>query len=779
MILLVDLMVSPLNIALERIPLLLQVTFVLWDHYIALVQEQAQDMLIHLIHELVISKFDENTQDVSKQAVENLVEAIRSHNSDFIWAYDDSFESSEASDSRVPATMENLAVQVLAVFTPHYPHIRDQWGKMTLSWATSCPVRHLACRSFQVFRCILTSLDQPMLADMLARLSNTIADTEADVVSFSMEILTTLKMITADMDHDGLMQYPQLFWATCACLNTIHEQEFLEALSMLEHYIDKVDLGQPAVVTLLTESMPSKWEGEFEGIQPLIYKGLRSSTSLDRSLEVLATLSDIPDNPLVGDSSRILFAVLANLPRFIEAVDNKVLPKEQQFCADRLSKAAEAQGCNLVARALIMFSTSRYRSSREFIAQAVLAIRESFFPMWDFKALTFLIGLLTNKLGWFKTQTMRLLCILIPDIDMHKAEIASHGPDLISPLLRLLQTEHCPQALDVLDNIMTMSGTPNDKHHLRMSMVGSQSRAVRKEYDRMQSLFGIPEETGWAIPIPAVASYTTRSNVHAVFYICVTSESTEESPAATPDVEFHVDEFRYEFPFPDRTGTMMSDDERGGGNMGELVQKLDSLDDFFDDNTASPMLNSQPNTAFTDFVSDSVDESRIYDQQTLPILQARTNSTSSLHTGFIDSRPRDPLIMSPTAFTTPAIPPNHRPRLRGRSITAPAESALSPPSTGAESLSDTEFGSHSASDQDRPRVTTEGSFSFENMIRPVAHGARSGMRRLTGGGSREEKRMREIVRAEMKTSGATPSSSGRSPRVPKVPSTFVQGPQSP
>ena len=583
------------------------------------------------------------------------------------------------------------------------------------------------------------------------------------------------------MDQDDLIQYPQLFWATCACLNTIHEQEFLEALSMLEHYIDKVDLGQPSIVTLLTESMPSKWEEEFEGVQPLIYKGLRSSASLDRSLEVLAKLSDLPDNPLVGDSSRILFAVLANLPRFIEAVDNKVLPREQQICAERLSKAAEAQGCNMVAKALFMLATSRYRSSREFIAQAVLAIRESFFPMWDFKALIFLIGLLTNKLGWFKTQTMRLLCVLLPDIDMHKAEIASHGPDLISPLLRLLQTEHCSQALDVLDNIMTMSGTPNDKDHLRMSMVGSQSRAVRKEYDRMQSLFGIPEETGWAIPVPAVASKTTRANVHAVFYICVTTESTEENPAATPDVEFHADEFRYEFPFPDRTGTMMSDDERGDGNMGELVQKLDSLDDFFDDNTASPMLNSQSNAAFTDFVSDSVDESRIYDQQTLPILQrtlARTNSTSSLHTGFVDGRPRDPLVMSPTAFTTPAVPPNYRPRLRGRSITTPAETTLSPPSTGAESFSDTEIGGPLSSDHDRPPMTHEGSFFLESMIRPVAHGARSGMRRLTGGGSREEKRMREIIRSEMKTSGA-PTSSNKSPKVPKVPSTFTQGPQSP
>ena len=71
---------------------------------------------------------------------------------------------------------------------------------------------------------------------------------------------------------------------------------------------------------------------------------------------------------------------------------------------------------------------------------------------------------------------MQLLCVIIPEIDMRKPEIAAKGPDLISPLLRLLQTEFCPQALQVLDYVMNMTGapTPLDRHHLRMSMAGWQ-----------------------------------------------------------------------------------------------------------------------------------------------------------------------------------------------------------------------------------------------------------------------------------------------------------------
>ena len=102
--------------------------------------------------------------------------------------------------------------------------------------------------------------------------------------------------------------------------------------------------------------------------------------------------------------------------------------------------------------------------------------------------------------------------------------MASHGSDLISPLLRLLQTEFCMDALDVLDSIMTMSGSSMDKHHLRMSMTRPTSKAVRKEYERAQSLFGIPEDSGWAIPVPAKKTDSTRANIHASFYMCQSVE---------------------------------------------------------------------------------------------------------------------------------------------------------------------------------------------------------------------------------------------------------------
>jgi hypothetical protein len=791
LILLVDLMVSPVQLETENVPLLLQVVTVLWDHYIPLVQEQAREMLIHLIHELVISKIDDETTIPTKKSIEDFIESIRRHDAAVVWAYEDNNGKVDDQDNKVPGGMEVLTTEMVKDFEVTYPGIQEQWAKLSLTWATSCPVRHLACRSFQVFRCILTSLDQPMLADMLARLSNTIADDDPDVQTFSMEILTTLKTLILKLEPADLLNFPQLFWTTCACLDTVNEREFLESLGMLEELLMKLNLGDASVRILLMDGRPPRWEGRFEGLQPLVYKGLRSSVCLDLTLKTLNELIQLPNDDLIGDNSRLLFAVLANFPRFLHAMDQESIDAESIKSAGILAEVAEAKGCNTIARALTGFAASRYRSSKDFLAQLVSALRESFFPQWEFGSLTFLMGLLTNCIPWFKLKTMRILCTVIPDIDMRKPEIASHGPDLISPLLRLLQTECCMQALEVLDQIMTMAGTSMDKHHLRMSMTRYSSKAIKKEYERTQSLFGIPEESGWSIPMPARHAETTRSNVHAAFYMCQSADNQNEEPVRTTEVEFHVDDFQYGyFPPPERTETMMSEEGRGDGNIGDLVLKLDSLDDFFEDSLTSPTSDGRSSRTITEarFSGEGFESgAQLYDEQTLPILhQSLARSNTSFQNGFTDMRPpagRGDTIanpMNPGAFNLAPGAPS-RPSMHARSVTSPSAGAT--PSNFQSNvttyLSDEDYIEEVFSDEDderaKPAGAGEGSFFLENMIKPLAHGTRSGMRRLTGGRSRDNEKFREGLRAEGRRGISVPP---KSPKVPKVPSAYLnQQPQ--
>jgi hypothetical protein len=235
-----------------------------------------------------------------------------------------------------------------------------------------------------------------------------------------------------------------------------------------------------------------------------------------------------------------------------------------------------------------------------------------------------------------------------------------------------------------------------------MSLASGSARAIRKEYERTQSLYGIPLSSGWSIPVPAVYSSRTRNNVHAVFYTCGDAEVMHHQATDTPEVEFHTDESYSDSYFPaTRTATMKSVDTVTDTNMGDLVHKLDSLDDFFD----------EPDSA-NDLIDDSAEMrdlgTNIYDQQTAPLLRkslGRTASSASFHNGLADSRPptshhhQQPslAVMNPMAFTTAVLPgstsiapssaatvtglpptqelvagASSRPPLHARSITSPA-----------------------------------------------------------------------------------------------------------
>ena len=103
---------------------------------------------------------------------------------------------------------------------------------------------------------------------------------------------------------------------------------------------------------------------------------------------------------------------------------------------------------------------------------------------------------------------------------------------------------------------------------------------------------------------------------------------------------------------------MMSDDTRvaDSSNMGELAERLDTLDDFFDDHDVSPISNG----AYHPVVEQ---RENLYDQQALPILHRslkRNASVTSFQTGFASSEvrypPRQPPVMTPGAFAAQTTP---------------------------------------------------------------------------------------------------------------------------
>ena len=515
LILLVDLVVTPAKVSEEQLPTLLHAVFVLWDHTNQMIQDHAREMLIHVIHELIVSQTEAEVLEKVRQEADKLIESIRSEDPRVIWSLNDSGDVKKLPELQPPKPMNHLSLRVIDLFKVNYPDLKPRWNRVAVQWATNCPVRSIARKSLQVYRCIVKGLDNKALPDILERLSNTVADSSPELQSFSLEILATLGTIITKIPSKNLGMHPQLFWTVCACLESPNQEEFAQGLLLLEQLIPKMDLSDEKVCGALLDARPAHWSGGFDGVQQLIYPGLRSSVLFDRTISVLQLMVGLPDHPLLGRGNRATFLLLAIYPLLVQPQNDPTRAAELRSIISELQKILLRMGCQSFVSALQYLQDTDSPPGKEFTSRFVEAVRMDLLPQGDFSVVTFLLGLLTNNTDWIRQGTLQLLNALIPHVDLKKRVFAEHGVDLISPLLFLLDTDQCMQALDVLDKISMIPSVANDRQHLRRSVIGL---GAHKNYDSAPSLFGSPESDGWAAPAPRRQSDTTRANIRAIYH---------------------------------------------------------------------------------------------------------------------------------------------------------------------------------------------------------------------------------------------------------------------
>lgn len=779
LILLVDLIVAPVQLPIDKIPALLQVVVVLWDHHTDVVQEQAHEMLVHLIHELVISRLDDEALAATLPAVEELIELIRRRDAKVVWTYEENRSRDEKSPE--PDSMTYVVSQAVKLLSLTHPNIQQAWGSTALIWATNCPVQHLACRSLQVYRSILEPLDQKTLSDLLARLSVTLADQGADIQAYSLELIRTFHVVVDRICTEFTLLVTPLFWTICACLDSVHEREFVESLTMLNEFMDRIDLSDATMQSRLLEDRPRKWEWSNDGLSGLVYKGCKSGLCMEQSLRTLDRLLRIPSSPLIGDGSRILFTLLVNLPRFSYSLRDPALQSALLECCMGMRTAAEAQGFEEVAKLLLDYEQNSISTSREFIKRSVATIKSTFFPKSELQVLMTFMGLLSNSIPWCKTETLQILQQLIPGVDLRRPDISSQGPDLYEPLLALLETEYCTQTLGVLDSVMAASGAPGERLALPLGVpISAPPRLTRRELDNNKyALYGKPDESGWAVPLPAVRRDLARANVYEVFSAFADSPARGTMGASPSGVEFYKEEYHHGPYFPDRTATMTSDEATlADTNMGELVSKLDSLDDFFD--SIGPERNGSSsgfsfNHSYSGTPPGTLRENP-FDSRVSSSMRpsfSRNTSVNSFQSTYNDRRPtpaRERAVMSPSAFTVSPKRPA-RPGMHNRSVTSPQNVPRAAPERSFTISSD-ETEPFSDDDVLAGRTSTsDASFVFESTLRAnqrarlgFRSGMRSGFKRLTGAADKRAASLR--VQLE------------RPPDAPKSPNLYLQNPKS-
>ena len=187
-----------------------------------------------------------------------------------------------------------------------------------------------------------------------------------------------------------------------------------------------------------------------------------------------------------------------------------------------IARIASSESKPSIDRIMTSFAKSRFRTKDDFLRQAVGCLREHFLGQGHaFTVITLLLGFILNDRDWLREKTMQVLKLVFQSPEAREP-LATFGAELLMPLLRLLKTPFAPQALEVLNEPIVISGGPAAAQVLRMSMAlgANNSAAAFLTAENAGEVFGPPEKSGWCIAKIEEQSATARKNALAVFETC-------------------------------------------------------------------------------------------------------------------------------------------------------------------------------------------------------------------------------------------------------------------
>ncbi|KAJ3014920.1 UNVERIFIED_CONTAM: Cell morphogenesis protein PAG1, partial [Siphonaria sp. JEL0065] len=579
------------------VPYIIHIIFIQLDHFISLICEQMKSLLIRLLQDLPLDLVDRNE-------VNRIVRRISEKEDRRLWAYEDI--SPDRQEIESIGHLERLVGDVLSVFTRAHPHFLEEWTRTALFFAVNCPVRHVACRSLQILRSLRAPFSLRVFGEMFLRFSTTAADKQVDVQSYSLEILITLHSKIKHLAPAQATQIPQLFWSGVAILSSPLEAEFLKGVEILQAVLTKSNFQAEETQEIIWAKKPAKWKGTFNGIQPLLIRGLQSKKCEKPCLELINSLTTVANNTLVDtSSSRLVASILVNFPRLMQGFESdgglnggSVVGYRLEvslLAASNLSKLADIMKQPSLSRLLLSYSRQRFRIMEDFIQQFGFSIRDVFFPAHEAEVVHIISCLLLNKLPFYQKWSLRLLKMIIPFLTpdsngvFNAFNLIDVEADLILPCVEALKSDSSDLAASVLQELLSGSVNSLNERFLRRNY----SRISQESYDRVMMTMETGEsktsesKTGWRFSGDiGRASKVTRYNVASVVSTCGINNISTQIPVlkdaalAKPDSreDMSPSVVSYRIP-PKAQGKVLLSEE----NKSRLLKSIQIMDGIFKD----------------------------------------------------------------------------------------------------------------------------------------------------------------------------------------------------
>ncbi|XP_024390755.1 uncharacterized protein [Physcomitrium patens] len=563
-----------------HLPLLFHVTFVSMDSSEDIVLEHCQQLLVNLLYSLAgrhLELYDDGDKEYKQQVV-SLIKYVQSKKSSMMWENEDM--SLTRTDLPSAALLSALVLSVVdAIF--FQGDLREKWGEEALKWAMECTSRHLACRSHQIYRALRPSVTSDTCVSLLHCLHRCLSSPSQPVLGFVMEILLTLQVMVEIMEPEKVILYPQVFWGCVAMLHTDFVYVYTQVLELFARVLDRLSFNDQTAENVLISNMPRN-EAErddrdlgrldskgfylggersfesssrqssfppanreetdaekappFEGVQPLILKGLMSTVSHASAIEVLSRITLHSCDQIFGNSeTRLLMHIVGLLPwlclqlrkeESVGALDPSPLQQQLQKArsvAANISQWCAAKQLDELGSVFFAYAEGQATTTEGLLEQVAPLLCSEWFPAHSSLAFGHLLRLLEKGPVEYQRVILLMLRALVQYTPMESARI----PQVYAAVSHLVESPLCMEAVNVLEAVLQSSTHGNihvETHPNNNPQDNGITNNVPRSYPRR------PEDSPQRILVPT-SSFKSRNSSQQLWAGPVSPEAADILPS--------------------------------------------------------------------------------------------------------------------------------------------------------------------------------------------------------------------------------------------------------
>ncbi|KAJ6253003.1 furry-related [Anaeramoeba flamelloides] len=328
-----------------KLPLLLQIIILGFDHKQEFIKRHARLLLSNLILRIVMNKKEIENQ-LANELSKTILEKITDKNYQF-WENETISINNINIESEIK--LQHFLTDLLNLFSLFDPKLKANWFKESLTWIVSKSnkeiyenKKHLfiISRSHQIFRCVIdvpTEIHLQELINNFQFMVNIINKKKTEYSWIVYENLKTLKLLITKM-QSPLKIVPKIFWTLISLLSTKNEyiiklileifnllvdQDFIEGKNESENNSNSDSVS---IYDLLMDSKPKsfKKKTKFQGLQPLVFNGFKFESTFEITIILLSKLLTLPANQIIQKGNiKFVQNIASLLPFLIEIYPKK------------------------------------------------------------------------------------------------------------------------------------------------------------------------------------------------------------------------------------------------------------------------------------------------------------------------------------------------------------------------------------------------------------------------------------------------------------------------